>query len=263
MTVITIGRNPDSNIVINDNMVSRNHAILKISPTGKCEIVSMGPNGTTVNGNPISPNQPYPLKRGDMVVFAGHARLDWSKVPNPLKPLMIGAIVFGVIAIAIVAVLLINNFRSSSNVYEGGSTPVDFVENDNVSKDKEAAVERTESDATAVTDDAVLPGSDVPEMVADDSDDPIAAELNAHLKEQRSRATGGKTTDAGKTKADKKKGKGSNAETKEVKAEKPKAEEPKVEEAKAEEPKPEPKAEEPAPAANEEPAEPGVPNVRF
>lgn len=103
MKVISIGRNPDCNIVYDDNMVSRRHALLKIYPTGKYEIVSTGTNGTKVNGNQITPNQPYPVKRGDSVTFAHVAQLDWRMVPDPLKPYKIGALAV-LAALAIVAI---------------------------------------------------------------------------------------------------------------------------------------------------------------
>ncbi len=131
MKVLSIGRNPDCNIVFSDNMVSRRHALLKVYPNGKYEIVSQGPNGTTVNGNLIVPNQPYPLKRGDMVIFASHSKLDWRKVPDPLKPYKIGATAFGAVAIVIAAILLVNFFVfDSDDVYEGGGTPVELAPND-------------------------------------------------------------------------------------------------------------------------------------
>ncbi len=110
MKRVTIGRNPSCDIVIDNQMVSRNHALLNIYPTGKLEIVSMGTNGTKVKGNLISNGQRYPLKRGDDVVFAGSSYLDWSLVPDPMRvwrilgwaiagALVLALLVWGVIAI--------------------------------------------------------------------------------------------------------------------------------------------------------------------
>lgn len=99
MKVLSIGRNSDCNIVYDDMMVSRRHALIKIYPTGKYEIVSTGTNGTKVNGNLIASNAPYPLKRGDSVTFANVARLDWRVIPNPLRPYYMAGI--GVLAVIV------------------------------------------------------------------------------------------------------------------------------------------------------------------
>lgn len=107
MKIITIGRNPDCNIVLDDNMISRRHALIKIYATGKYELVSSGGNGTNVNGNLVTPNQPYPLKRGDSVTFAHKANLDWSLVPDPLKPFRIGAVIVGCIVFLAVVCLVV------------------------------------------------------------------------------------------------------------------------------------------------------------
>ncbi|MCH5230519.1 MAG: FHA domain-containing protein [Muribaculaceae bacterium] len=100
MKIISIGRNGDNDIVINDNMISRRHAVIRISPFGKYEIISYGSNGTKVNGNQIVPNQPYPIKRGDSVTFANVSNLNWKRVPDPLRPYQMGGI--AVIALAII-----------------------------------------------------------------------------------------------------------------------------------------------------------------
>lgn len=38
MKVITIGRDPECNIVLDDNLISRRHAVLRLHGTGKIEI---------------------------------------------------------------------------------------------------------------------------------------------------------------------------------------------------------------------------------
>ncbi len=104
MKRITIGRNPNCDIVLDQNMVSRNHALLNIYPSGKYEIVNMGTNGTKVNGTLISNGQPYPVKRGDAVIFAGQCHLDWKQVPNPAKPWRLAIIISAaVIALGLLA----------------------------------------------------------------------------------------------------------------------------------------------------------------
>ena len=68
MKTITIGRGDGCQIFIDDDLISRRHAILKISTFGKMEIVDMGKNGTFVNGirlRTISTNYTY------CVIFVG------------------------------------------------------------------------------------------------------------------------------------------------------------------------------------------------
>ena len=81
MKTITIGRGDGANIIIDNEMISRRHAILKISTFGKMEIVDMGRNGTFVNGIKLRPNVPFPVTRKDVVRFADQNspfKLDWS-----------------------------------------------------------------------------------------------------------------------------------------------------------------------------------------
>lgn len=129
MKRITIGRNPSCDIMFDQNMVSRNHALLNVYPSGKYEIVNMGSNGTTVNGVKISTGQPYPVKRGDTIVFAGQCALDWKEVPNPAGPWKIFGIVVGgavVVGLLIWGILWAVNQDWSSDDSEfvsGGSNP--------------------------------------------------------------------------------------------------------------------------------------------
>ena len=103
MKVYSIGRESGCDIVINDNtdVISRRHAVLNVSPSGKMTIVDQSHNGTYVNGIRISPNVPVPVTRKDNISFAHVARLDWSLVPksNAIQKY----IVIVVVAIIIVA----------------------------------------------------------------------------------------------------------------------------------------------------------------
>jgi ABC-type multidrug transport system ATPase subunit/pSer/pThr/pTyr-binding forkhead associated (FHA) protein len=68
--VMKIGRRPDNDIVVSDLGVSKQHAELRLSPTGKFQIIDMGShNGTFVNGNRINQAE---LKDND-IIAVGHA----------------------------------------------------------------------------------------------------------------------------------------------------------------------------------------------
>ena len=105
MKVITIGRDRTQDICYDNEMISRRHAILRVYNNGKMEIVSLGQNGTFVNGNLCKPNAHYPLKRNDVVSFAHVCELDWSEIPNPLRWLKITSLILGIVAI--IATLLV------------------------------------------------------------------------------------------------------------------------------------------------------------
>lgn len=143
MKRITIGRNPGCDIVFDQRMVSRNHALINIYPTGKYEIVNMGTNGTKVNGTLISSGQRYPLKRGDSVIFAGEAPLDWRLVPDPMKPWRIagfsvlGAALAGLLIWGIVALAGSGKFSSKADTEEEASTPAPRTEQTDTTKTKE------------------------------------------------------------------------------------------------------------------------------
>lgn len=108
MKVITIGRGEDNQIVLEDNqdMISRQHATLRIYETGKMEIISTGSNGTFVNGFRIKSNIPYKVTRKDVISFAHIRQLDWATIPDPFKPIRIGIIGFFIIIFTITAIWL-------------------------------------------------------------------------------------------------------------------------------------------------------------
>lgn len=102
MKVYSIGREAGCDIVINDNsdVVSRRHAVLNITSSGKMTIIDQSQNGTYVNGIRISSNVPVPVTRKDKISFAHVARLDWNLVPNTQRTIV------RYIAIAIVVLLI-------------------------------------------------------------------------------------------------------------------------------------------------------------
>lgn len=130
MKVLTIGRSEDCNIVIDDNqdLISRKHAMLRIYPMGKMELVSMGRNGTFVNGLPIKNNIPIKITRKDIVSFAHVKQLDWTVVPNPYRVYHISAIIIAALIALLSGYCLWSNRIMPSPVVPmengGGQAPV-------------------------------------------------------------------------------------------------------------------------------------------
>lgn len=114
MKTVTIGRGDGCTITIDDEMMSRRHAIIKIPTFGGMEIVDMSKNGTFVNGVRLRPNVPFPVTRKDVVNFADVHQLDWSKIPDPLKYYKLGAIVVAGIIVLILVICLAKSLFSSS-----------------------------------------------------------------------------------------------------------------------------------------------------
>ena len=103
MKALSIGRDQECDIIINDatDVISRRHATLNISSSGKITIVDLSRNGTYVNGIRISPNVPVPVSRKDIISFAHVNKLDWNAVPTYNS--MTRYIVMGGVGIFIVA----------------------------------------------------------------------------------------------------------------------------------------------------------------
>lgn len=119
MKVYSIGREDGCDIIINDNsdVISRRHATLNVTSSGKMTIVDLSHNGTYVNGIRITQNVPVPVTRKDNVSFAHVARLDWSLIPNT------GAVIIRWTIIGVVALLLIIGGIWGFSAWSGGNTP--------------------------------------------------------------------------------------------------------------------------------------------
>ncbi len=142
MKRITIGRSENCTICYDANVISRNHALINIYPSGKYEIVNMGTNGTRVNGNRVANGQRYPLKRGDTVVFADQCHLDWDLVPDPMKPWRItgyvvaGAIVLGLLGFG--AKWAVDKYSPSISSDETIEAPAPATQSDKSEENKES-----------------------------------------------------------------------------------------------------------------------------
>ena len=83
MIKFTIGRGPDNRYIINDpaKLVSTNHAIINQYPDGRITITDISSNGTTLNAAQLPKNKEINIRRGDQIVFADSATLEWSRIP--------------------------------------------------------------------------------------------------------------------------------------------------------------------------------------
>lgn len=142
--VYTIGRDPQSDIFINDNsdVVSRLHATIRIDGS-KMFLVDQSQNGTYVNGMRMSANEEIPVTREDTISFANVAELDWTLLPNPKKTQMrtIGIVVAALIAIAAIVfgVLYFMDDKGKTTNEEPSTTII--TDSTTISNDEENTVE--------------------------------------------------------------------------------------------------------------------------
>lgn len=166
MKIITIGRGDDCDIIIEDPMMSRRQAVMRLYPTGKIEIIDYSRNGTSVNGVKLVPEKLTRIKRGDAVTFAGTKSLDWKEIPDVSKPFRIAMwSVAGVVALVLIlwAVMAVNRAVRSD-------VPVDAVETVTTTVPQEGAKKDTTKEFTP----ADL-GDKIPEGFAPKAPKPKAA----------------------------------------------------------------------------------------
>lgn len=135
MKILTIGRDESCNIVLSDSTVSRRHAILKIHATGKMEIISMGQNGTFVNGVKLKSDTVYPITRRDVVSFAHVRQLDWNQVPDVQRYYRYGIMAVIALAVIITAIVVIQDMKDDTPQFP----VVECPQNEKVLPEKDVA----------------------------------------------------------------------------------------------------------------------------
>lgn len=129
MKTYSIGRDLNCDIVINDStdVISRRHALLNVTPSGKMTIIDQSSNGTYVNGIRISQNVPVPVTRKDIVSLAHVAKLDWNQVPksNQWIKYAIAAVVAVAVILGIIFGIKSINSKNDDN-QNGGQTPTEL-----------------------------------------------------------------------------------------------------------------------------------------
>lgn len=130
MKIYTIGRGENNTIHVENEYVSRQHALLKVYPSGKMEIIDKSSNGTAINGRRLKPNVPYRVRRNDVVTFASQAHLDWREIQDPLKGYKIAALCILVVSVLTGGFFAIRPLISggSDDFGDGGTSPSQTVE---------------------------------------------------------------------------------------------------------------------------------------
>ncbi|MBO6024418.1 MAG: FHA domain-containing protein [Bacteroidales bacterium] len=81
MKTYTIGRNAGKTICYSNPEVSGDHAEI-VENNGSYTLIDHSTNGTVINGNMVH-HASFPIKRGDIILFAGREVLNWNMIPAP------------------------------------------------------------------------------------------------------------------------------------------------------------------------------------
>lgn len=139
MKTYSIGRDLNCDIVINDStdVISRRHALLNVTSSGKMTIIDKSSNGTYVNGIRITQNVPVPVTRKDIISLAHVVKLDWNQIPKSdlWMKYAIGAVAAIVVIISIVVGLKSHKTDCDNNDNQNTAGIVDST----TIKQKEAA----------------------------------------------------------------------------------------------------------------------------
>lgn len=210
MKTITIGRGDGCNIYIDDESMSRRHAIIKIPTFGEMEIVDMSKNGTSVNGIRLRPNVPFPVSRKDVVTFADVAQLDWAKVPDPLKYYKLGALIVGGLIVLLLAIFLVKNLFSDSTPEQQPVKPAIEQVQKPVAPEQPSQPEQEAPSETTTEGETTAPPSSESQESAKEQDDEIidfrgTARQNREKREAAERARQQKAKEQQKQKEQKQK----------------------------------------------------------
>ncbi len=141
MKTYSIGRDLNCDIVINDStdVISRRHALLNVTPSGKMTIIDQSSNGTYVNGIRISQNVPVPVTRKDIVSLAHVAKLDWNQVPKSNQWIKYAIAAVAALAIILGIIFGVKSINSKDDdIQNGGQTPTELNDS-TIIKQQEAA----------------------------------------------------------------------------------------------------------------------------
>lgn len=160
MKTYSIGRDLNCDIVINDStdVISRRHALLNVTSSGKMTIIDQSSNGTYVNGIRISQNVPVPVTRKDIVSLAHVAKLDWNQIPksNQWMKYAIGAVV--AVAVILGVIFGIKAINSKDDDNHNDIQPQTELNDSTLIKQKEAA--RMDSIKTVERQDSIKKAAD-------------------------------------------------------------------------------------------------------
>lgn len=142
MKTYSIGRDVNCDIVINDStdVISRRHALLNVTSSGKMTIIDQSSNGTYVNGIRISPNVPVPVTRKDTISLAHVTKLDWTMVPKSTANIRYALFFFAGLIIVVGVVFGIRTITDNKN-YNNETNQIPLVDSVALKKAEQARLD--------------------------------------------------------------------------------------------------------------------------
>lgn len=88
--VVTMGREPQNALPLEDTFASRHHAVIEVTPDGQVLLKDLkSSNGTYLNEKRLDANEPTPLRSGDLIRIGGKVFTFISNQPG-LEPRKVG-----------------------------------------------------------------------------------------------------------------------------------------------------------------------------
>lgn len=149
MKKLILGRSEDCDVYLSDTkgLISRKHAIMKITSLGQYEITDVSKNGTFINGIRMNPHIPYKVKRKDVIVFANTSKLDWDDIPDYYKWIKIGLVgMMVLIAVIIVCMVFLfdSNRQSGSEAIRKAMPPILYPVEETEERSIESSINSTD-----------------------------------------------------------------------------------------------------------------------
>ena len=187
MKALSIGRDMSCDIVLHDNtdVISRRHAILNITSSGKMTIVDQSRNGTYVNGIKISANVPVPVTRKDVISFAHVSQLDWNLVPRSNSIAVYGAIALGVVLIVLACVFIPSLMPSGTEKTD--VAPVEDKIESTTDKENSKAIEEVENKEETKSEDKKVVSGDETQKEKQESQKKSSAKKEKKAEDESSK----------------------------------------------------------------------------
>lgn len=190
-TIFLIGREPDCDIILWNNEISRHHAQIRIDQKGKLWLMDTSTNGTYLNGIRIASNVEMEVTRKDEITFACVDRLDWNQIPKKKNKqlwiiLSISILVLIALVVALCLLLIPSKTTNSEDVVIAPLTEsVDTLQTTEIEMDSIVRVEVN----VPVKEKVETPKATSTKQTKENESNKIAKEIYKNLNRKKERSS--------------------------------------------------------------------------